>query len=911
MSPRRKLYGLKKIVIIESTRHHYLEVELGESTQFVAGNGKGKTSLLNTLQFLYILDRNRWQIGHPTKDTVNFYFPPDRHRRAYIVFECDTAVGMTIIGMRRSTPGSDEITYFSAGCPYSLDDFIDQGRGCVARDWDDVRAKLALHGLRSPLSRDERRDLLVGNGKEKGWRLVPLLDNGSYEKFSEAFLRLLRLHDAKQSDLKEQLIRFAGVMENEEFVNLKERHGEEILQILTEQEKVQRLLSLKKEIEATFEAYEDSVRYSAALNRLGSWITQKHAAFSEDSTRKERELLEQLSGLNDQQTALKIEIERLDGVISALDGELGSARAKVKDAEEKRSAIALLDETLLQSQYEKLQRDISEIEGRLGVAAHFGGEEQQTSAQLERDKNELKRLIEEREKFGGMLVNWLRRQRFDDEEIAILAALFNPSLLREEAEVLDEEALGKQLEGVIANYRRTNSHSSSFIRLPHRLDTTVASKLASPDRISEEIERKQKIITKAENLIKLLKDSSTDRENLAKLKRELREVDTTLKQLADAKAAMTQVPGLVNAIDELITRKNEEWARRDQLRSQREAKADALQGLRSKIEQVKHERESLSAEVTALPYVPAQTEKPIREIPLAEDDLSGLLRAFRSIERDYRETQRKWTDGRSVLEERLGEQYVGRGSSQREQNNLLREELDAQAAKGEGLERKTTGVIAGARGSVQRVLKALETIETRARELSRDLGNVSISGISRMSLVVERNAPMIREFQDLMGIQEGYSLFNDPNTVRKAFELIRLKGEIRLADLFNVAIVIEQPGQPQRRISSFVAHNQAGSTGQIATMKVLFSLIVMRRYFEKDTACLPFYVDEILSLDLPNRKELLKTANELGFRGIFAATEAAQGFDKYYSFADGDAGERVTVTAKHAQILEPRNAPAG
>ena len=51
--------GPQKLILINAGRYDYAEVELGGTLQIVGPNNTGKTSLINTLQFLYLDDRRQ------------------------------------------------------------------------------------------------------------------------------------------------------------------------------------------------------------------------------------------------------------------------------------------------------------------------------------------------------------------------------------------------------------------------------------------------------------------------------------------------------------------------------------------------------------------------------------------------------------------------------------------------------------------------------------------------------------------------------------------------------------------------------------------------------------------------------------------------------------------------------------
>src|SRR5258708_13366753 len=90
--------GPQRLVLINAGRYDYADVELRGSLQIVGPNNTGKTTLINTLQFLYIDDQRHMDFGSYTSEqTRDFYFP---NQYSYILFECLGATGQCVIGWR-------------------------------------------------------------------------------------------------------------------------------------------------------------------------------------------------------------------------------------------------------------------------------------------------------------------------------------------------------------------------------------------------------------------------------------------------------------------------------------------------------------------------------------------------------------------------------------------------------------------------------------------------------------------------------------------------------------------------------------------------------------------------------------------------------------------------------------------
>ncbi len=75
-------YGFQRLVLLNSAGYQRAELPLDASVSLVAPNNTGKTSLINALQYLLIIDKRRMDFG--AND-------PDKSRRAQTALDAVTA----------------------------------------------------------------------------------------------------------------------------------------------------------------------------------------------------------------------------------------------------------------------------------------------------------------------------------------------------------------------------------------------------------------------------------------------------------------------------------------------------------------------------------------------------------------------------------------------------------------------------------------------------------------------------------------------------------------------------------------------------------------------------------------------------------------------------------------------------
>lgn len=88
-------YGFQRLALVNSAGYQRAELPLDAAVSLIAPNNTGKTSLINALQFLLIIDRRRMDFGaHEVDASRRFYFP---HNSAYILLEVALPTTGTVV----------------------------------------------------------------------------------------------------------------------------------------------------------------------------------------------------------------------------------------------------------------------------------------------------------------------------------------------------------------------------------------------------------------------------------------------------------------------------------------------------------------------------------------------------------------------------------------------------------------------------------------------------------------------------------------------------------------------------------------------------------------------------------------------------------------------------------------------
>lgn len=75
--------GPTRLVLIRSGKYEYGEIELLRPLHLIGPNNVGKTSLISTMQFLYIDRQDKMHFSRDLQQTRKYYFPDPN---SYILF---------------------------------------------------------------------------------------------------------------------------------------------------------------------------------------------------------------------------------------------------------------------------------------------------------------------------------------------------------------------------------------------------------------------------------------------------------------------------------------------------------------------------------------------------------------------------------------------------------------------------------------------------------------------------------------------------------------------------------------------------------------------------------------------------------------------------------------------------------
>ena len=113
-------YGFQQLVLLNSAGYERAELPLDESVSLIAPNNTGKTSLINALQYLLIIDKRHLDFGAHDKDKARrFYFPSNS---SYILLEVTLPESGSVVLGCVGKGFSHEYAYFAYRGPLKIEE---------------------------------------------------------------------------------------------------------------------------------------------------------------------------------------------------------------------------------------------------------------------------------------------------------------------------------------------------------------------------------------------------------------------------------------------------------------------------------------------------------------------------------------------------------------------------------------------------------------------------------------------------------------------------------------------------------------------------------------------------------------------------------------------------------------------
>ena len=876
--------GPTKLIAIRSGSYDYAEVDLATSIQLVGPNNAGKTTLINTLQFLYLDNRNQMAFGdHDTEATRAYYFPD---QFSYLLFECEGPKGTYVLGWRGQSKasGGDPVRFTYDGA-YDVNDYLtDDGR---VQDQKLVDARLSGRDLRILRDAAAHREaiLVATKGESNGLGVVHLTEAERYAHFKEVLKNLLSLRSIDQHEMKRSLLMLAGIPPGRPALEASRLMTEDFERIRDRRLKLNTLKSERERLEKYIGM--SDVRF-ALESRLafvyGDLMEKRRKAHDHNKHVKEAIVAKQEALEKEKISTVEI-LKDLDEKIAEIAGLKGRVDGDLSRIADLGKGLEQFVENLEREALNNAQERLHLLDRQLGNAEE--ADRQRTARALAEVSARVSGTEKALANFDKALITTLR-DTIDDADLQKIARLFNLDLLKLPVEKGGVELKKrKQVDALLKELAKNISddkYADALLALPLPDNTAAWKELAdvktlkrSLGDLKAEQERLRKLMDAIENREALAKDRAATRSDRDAHAQAIARWEALQKERIEE-------PRLKKRQAELGKDKSEADRQRKEVRDKLEEIGVKLYEQRTALNK-EDERFNRLLQLMEQCVPPPDPDAKGREPVSAPAEAEDAIALYGKLLREHNAMSREMDQLRSKIEQVLKSDIVG--PNEQETVRLMREQLDGLPAFEEALRKDWDNYLHLLRANFQNVLNGLSDIKQAAEGLNRRFTGVSVSNLESLRMEVMDQNELVAALKELAETDHT-GLFDSSGKLDAAYQSFRNKLSERLTlnygDLFTLRFTVSTRGGRTHSYDNL----QVESHGTAITIKVLFNLLVLRSMLKEDPKLhtplsrVPFFLDEVHSLDAINRKAVLGMARDLGFMAITAAPEPVSEVDALY-----------------------------
>lgn len=886
--------GPKRIILIRAGRYDYAEVVLGQSVHLVGQNNAGKTSLIATLQMLYVANFNEMNFSRPWDETRRYYFRLDT---LTILFETVTNDGRFVtVGLRgKGQLGGFQVDRFAFEGSYRKDDFIDETNR--VRPFEEVKRRIVAERFYKELEPNEIRSALIGEYgiKQLNMGIVPLRDVGRYGDFAYLFKNLLRLNDLSQKDVKDTLLTvYRHGIRNAIEVDLNREYTDAYSALMVEKAKLANIRQvalianhLKAQQEKRIRASRDLPALYVAV--VGTKARQRTALLEGGERDRER-----LNVIIEAAEKSKDEWKQLDDENDTIVRASMTLEDWFREFDEDAAALKDYLPEIEEARRKCLGDEIDTLTARLVTVR----DPKEIETRLSRAQKKLVATIERRDKHALLLGTRLQ-ERLGPEVMSDLGRIFHPELMRlpleeEGVSLSDEEALlallrrihGRITDGCLV----TDGVSIPLDRVASRESVRVAD-LAM---LNEEVADLTSDVRNLAQELATAKDMAAVQAKRETLQECLQTSKALHQRYLRRTEAMTKLPQQKKAAETQKKAKEANVAARKRLEEkgiERERQKTSINGdIRVRNEQL--------AKLDNLRLVPPNPSWPMgMPDPEWPEDAIELASLYNLTSDRYSQSEAEVL--RILQEAEILNPDGFAGTTDDEKIDSIIEAVDSLGERDKAYREHLSNVIKGMRATFQRMFEALDSLSEAAERFSRTIGNVAISNLRGLSVKIIENTEVTRNYRSVVdaGAADLLSdLADSESAISAIHQAIQRAPVLRLADWFGVQFVVKTADGAETAYNDL---SKIESNGTTMSIKALVNIVLIQAMMrDRRPFILPFYIDEANQIDEANLREIVALANSKGFCPIFASTVPVAAAESLYI---------VRMTPDSRAIIDPKS----
>lgn len=848
-----------------------------DSIQLIGDNTVGKTSLINSLNFLFVIDGNRMQFGgeYDFQKSIHHYFPDIN--QSYMVFEISKN-GHYCILIKRDTQKNLEFykivsefreEHFYSGKQQKLLTFKELLANFRAKEVEVERLPKNQDVFNLVYQRDRKKDAVV-------WLQDSVKTSGLSNNFSRIYSYMINPRLINSGTLKEALI-LADNREGEE-VNFSQGNKQDLYRL---QELSMQLKSIQ-EIQDEFKFFVERVKeYNAKSDKTSKLYFAFVSKFNHEILDIEKNIQSSEREIAKIDEQIRAEIEpREKGILMKLGGKkttLENSRRELSAKEDQLNKInnfGTLD--MLRQSLHNLEKDSAEIDFKLKQIQHYN----YTQKDLERTVSELKaKRVEIRrqvENYDKLLIHHISDK---DEVKSLLSTVLSGKLLQ-----LTKDAIEKPVKKADKEFLEIYDGK---IKLPKDLKSE---KFMDVSALKKDLSGLDEQIKEKEEILKVVEKRESNEGKLNKNKAQIESIRDQMKQVehkSDLEKQVTDLQKFVENLDEEIDKMEkvelkEIEKKKSKFSEDKNAFAERVRKLSSRTEKLQDWNEVLKSEEFS--PVEHRTEQSIDEI---YRQLRELVKEIKSLKPE-----------KDNLFNDLKKKTLRIDADEQDFITAIEEEIATIEKKSGAIDSLLQSIANSFSNPAFQLLDKFAHFKAFIANFNQQLGKVRISNIEKIVIKVKESNKLVKELELISKLKHFTkdNLFSEElsDNLKILKQYLEMSKKVEFPELFEIRADVTMNGKTKEIDFS----KQIESTGADKVIRLFIILSIIHRLAVNDKENkIPICIDEILTIDPNNTNQMLQFCKENNFIPIFVAPHfiTSSIIDKTYMLMKQKDGKAMPV----------------
>lgn len=844
---------LTKIIQLNSSLCSKAIISLDrDSIQLVGSNTIGKTSLINSLNLLFIIDGNKMQFGgeHDFQQSIHHYFPTINH--SYMIFEV-MKNGYYCVLMKRDV--QKNLEFYKIDSEFRDEHYYIQSNGQQKLfTFQELFTNFATLGI-TPQPLKHKQDLfnIVYERGKRGHAVVWLQDtvktSGLSNNFSKIYSYLINPKLITNNTLKDALI-IADNREGEE-VNFAQGNKQDLYRL---QDEIRKLRNIE-EIQPDFELFVEKVKEcDLKTERISKLYYAFNSKFNKEIIEIEKSVAETERKIQEITTKMKNEIKpKANQIQQNIGGKNTSLANKKKELEENQKLLKAINNYLslemLRQSKENLEKEARGLSSNIDQIERYN----YTQESLKQGISELKRKISslkmQIENYDKLLIHHISDK---DEIQSLLNATLSERILELTKEKI-KQPISKANKQFLEIY-------DGKVELPKDFKFE---KFVSVAALKEGLKEYENQLKEKEGILKVVEDFEANQTKLIRINSKVEAVKTQIQQTEQKPALEKKIIEIKKSISDLEEEIKNLKIQSEKIENEEMKLSNQIQLFQKKISDFEQRQSKISdwnehlkrENISSKEYQPSMS---IDEIYKEIIDLNGDLKSLKpQKDRLFNELKNK-----TFRNEASEQDFI----------EVIQDEIATIESKNKVIDDLLQSIAQSFSNPTFQLLDKLGHFKVFINNFNQQLSKIKISNIEKIVIKVKEAETLIKELELISKLQH----FTKDNLFAEQLSdnLVILKiyleqsRKVEFKELFEIKAEVTINGIAKEIDFS----KQIESTGadKVIRLVIILSIIHKLAISHKENK-IPICIDEVLTIDPNNTNQILQFCKENNFIPIFAA----------------------------------------